>query len=224
MPDILIADDHPLFRDALERAVRIALPEAALHSAVDVHRLLELIEKFPDADLLLLDLHMPGAPGYTALAHIRGQYPGLPVIVISAHEEVSVARRTLAYGAAAYVPKSTSAADIVAAIHSVLAGDVWLPETWLGSNVQLKPGEVDAAERIATLTPQQFRVLAMLAEGKLNKQMAWEMGVSEATIKAHMTAVMRKLGVNNRTQAALIASELALESEPLGAPPEQASG
>jgi DNA-binding NarL/FixJ family response regulator len=221
MPDILIADDHPLFRDALERAVRIALPQATLHSAVDVHQLLELIEQFPEAELLLLDLHMPGAPGYTALAHIRGQYPGLPIIVISAHEEASVARRSLAYGAAAYIPKSTSAADIVAAIHSVLDGDVWLPETWLGSDVQLQPREVAAAARIATLTPQQFRVLAMLAEGKLNKQMAWELGVSEATIKAHMTAVMRKLGVNNRTQAALIASELALEPERLGAPTTQ---
>jgi DNA-binding NarL/FixJ family response regulator len=218
MPDILIADDHPLFRDALERAVRIALPQATLHGAVDVHELLELIEQFPDAELLLLDLHMPGAPGYTALAHIRGQYPGLPIIVISAHEEVSVARRALAYGAAAYMPKSTSAADIVTAIHSVLDGDVWLPEAWLGNDVQLQPGELDAAGRIATLTPQQFRVLVMLAEGKLNKQMAWEMGVSEATIKAHMTAVRRKLGVNNRTQAALIARELALEPERIGAP------
>ncbi len=221
MPDILIADDHPLFRDALERAVRIALPQAPLHSADDVHQLLELTEQFPEAELLLLDLHMPGAPGYTALAHIRGQYPGLPIIVISAHEEASVARRSLAYGAAAYIPKSTSAADIVAAIHSVLDGDVWLPETWLGSDVQLQPREAAAAARPATPTPQPSRVLAMLAEGKLNKQMAWELGVSEATIKAHMTAVMRKLGVNNRTQAALIASELALEPERLGAPTTQ---
>lgn len=219
MPDILIADDHPLFRDALERAVRIALPIADVHSAVDVHELLGLTEAFPDAELLLLDLHMPGARGYTALAHIRGQYPGLPVIVISAHEEAVVARRALAYGAAAYIPKSASVDDIVSAIHSVLDGNVWLPHTLLGNDIELKSTEIDAAARIATLTPQQFRVMTMLAEGKLNKQMAWEVGVSEATIKAHMTAIMRKLGVNNRTQVALIASELALDQERLPAQP-----
>lgn len=219
MPDILIADDHPLFRDALERAVRIALPGADVHSAVDVHGLLGLTEAFPDAELLLLDLHMPGARGYTALAHIRGQYPGLPVIVISAHEEAIVARRALAYGAAAYIPKSASVDDIVGAIHSVLDGNVWLPHTLLGNDIELKSTEIAAAARIATLTPQQFRVMTMLAEGKLNKQMAWEVGVSEATIKAHMTAIMRKLGVNNRTQVALIASELALDQESLPAQP-----
>lgn len=219
MPDILIADDHPLFRDALERAVRIALPGADVHSAVDVHELLGLTEAFPDAELLLLDLHMPGARGYTALAHIRGQYPGLPVIVISAHEEAIVARRALAYGAAAYIPKSASVDDIVSAIHSVLDGNVWLPHTLLGNDIELKSTEIAAAARIATLTPQQFRVMTMLAEGKLNKQMAWEVGVSEATIKAHMTAIMRKLGVNNRTQVALIASELALDQERLRAQP-----
>ncbi|HEU0277164.1 MAG TPA: response regulator transcription factor [Rhodanobacteraceae bacterium] len=213
MPDILIADDHPLFRDALERAVRIALPDAAVHGAVNVEELLALAEAFPDAELLLLDLHMPGASGYTALAHIRGQYPGLPIIVISAHEEALVARRALAHGASAYIPKSAPVADIVSAIGAVLDGDTWLPQTMLGNALQLKPAEVDAAARIAALTPQQFRVMTMLADGKLNKQMAWELGVSEATIKAHMTAIMRKLGANNRTQVALLASELAVESE-----------
>ncbi len=215
MPDILIADDHPLFRDALERAVRIALPLAEVHGAVNVQELLALAEAFPEAELLLLDLHMPGASGYTALAHIRGQYPGLPIIVISAHEEAIVARRALAHGASAYIPKSAPVADIVAAIGAVLDGDTWLPRTMLGDSLQLKPAEADAAARIATLTPQQFRVMAMLADGKLNKQMAWELGVSEATIKAHMTAIMRKLGANNRTQVALLASELAVENEHL---------
>jgi DNA-binding NarL/FixJ family response regulator len=215
MADILIADDHPLFRDALERAVHIALPDASVHGAVDVQELLTLAEAFPDAELLLLDLHMPGASGYTALAHMRGQYPGLPIIVISAHEEALVARRALAHGASAYIPKSAPVADIVAAIGTVLDGDTWLPQTMLGNALELKPAEADAAARVAALTPQQFRVMAMLADGKLNKQMAWELGVSEATIKAHMTAIMRKLGAGNRTQVALLASELAVENEHL---------
>jgi DNA-binding NarL/FixJ family response regulator len=218
MPDILIADDHPLFRDALRRAVLTALPQAHVHSADSVQALLELIERFPEAELLLLDLHMPGARGYSALAHIRGQYPGLPTIVVSGHEEAQVARRALAHGASAYIPKSTASEEIVAAIRAVLDGDVWQPHLLLDGPGELRPDEAAAAAQIAMLTPQQFRVMTMIAEGLLNKQIAWELGVSEATIKAHMTAIMRKLGVNNRTQVALIANHLAVEQESLPAP------
>ncbi|MEO5812250.1 MAG: response regulator transcription factor [Rhodanobacter sp.] len=223
MPDVLIADDHPLFRDALERAVLVALPHAHVHGADSVHALLALIATHRDAELLLLDLHMPGARGYSALAHIRGQYPELPTIVVSGHEEALVAQRAMAHGAAAYIPKSTPVADIVAAIHCVLAGDVWLPQTLLQHDVALKAEEADAAARIATLTPQQFRVMTMLADGHLNKQIAWELSVSEATVKAHMTTIMRKLGVNNRTQVALVASQLAVEQESMPSMPEENS-
>ncbi|MFC5742222.1 response regulator transcription factor [Dyella tabacisoli] len=217
MSDVLIADDHPLFRDALQRAVMAALPQARVHSADSVHGLLALIEQYPEADLLLLDLHMPGARGYSALAHIRGRYPGLPTIVVSGHEEVQVARRALAHGASAYIPKSTPGEDIITAIHHVLDGDVWLPHQLLGGGGGLKPDEADVAARVAALTPQQFRVMTMIAEGLLNKQIAYDLGVSEATVKAHMTAIMRKLGVNNRTQVALAASHLAVDQE--GLPP-----
>ncbi len=220
MPDILIADDHPLFRDALQRAVLAAVPQARVHSAASVQALLDLIEQFPEAELLLLDLHMPGARGYSALAHIRGQYPGLPTIVVSGHEETQVARRALAHGASAYIPKSTASEDIVAAIRAVLDGDVWLPHLLLGGPGELRPDEAAAAAQIATLTPQQFRVMTMIAEGLLNKQIAWELSVSEATVKAHMTAIMRKLGVNNRTQVALIANHLSVEQESMPALPD----
>src|SRR5574337_229161 len=212
----------PLFRDALQRAVLAALPQARVHSADSVHALLGLIEQFPDAELLLLDLHMPGAHGYSALAHIRGQYPGLPTIVVSGHEEAQVARRALAHGASAYIPKSSGGTDIASAIRAVLDGDVWLPPTMLGQTGELKPDEAAAAVRIAALTPQQFRVMSMIAEGLLNKQIARELGVSEATVKAHMTAIMRKLGVNNRTQVALIASHLAVDPDGLPALPQEA--
>ncbi len=211
MSDILIADDHPLFRDAMQRAVISALPHATVHTADDVHNLLALIEQFPDADLLLLDLHMPGARGYSALAHIRGQYPGLPTIVVSGHEESHVVRRAMAHGASAYIPKSTSGEAIVEAIRTVLAGDVWLPHQLPEDDAVLKTDEAAAAARIATLTPQQFRVMTMIAEGLLNKQIAYELRVSEATVKAHMTTIMRKMGVNNRTQVALAASQLAVD-------------
>ena len=218
MPDVLIADDHPLFRDALQRAVVAAVPHASVHCADSVYSLLGLIEQYPDAELLLLDLHMPGARGYSALAHIRGQFPGLPTIVVSGHEDVQVARRALAHGASAYIPKSASVDTIVTAVRRILDGDVWLPPHLSAANGSLDVDEASAASRIAELTPQQFRVLGMIAAGLLNKQIAFELNVSEATIKAHMTAIMRKLHVSNRTQVALCANHLALEQAAL--PPD----
>lgn len=211
MSEILIADDHPLYRDALRRALSQAAPGASLFEASTVPELLALVEAHAEAELLLLDLHMPGARGFSALAHLRGQHPGLPVIVVSAHEEASVARRALAHGATGYIPKSSSAETIVDAIRHVRDGEIWLPPAMGASTAPLKDDEAQIAARIAELTPQQFRVLAMIAEGLLNKQIAYELGVSEATVKAHMTAIMRKLGCNNRTQVALAASQLALD-------------
>lgn len=218
---VLIADDHPLFRDALQRAVLAAVPEATVHTADSVPALFALIETMPEADLLLMDLHMPGARGYSALAHIRGQYPGLPTIVVSGHEEAQVARRAIAHGASAYIPKSAAVETIVEAVRTVLDGDVWLPPQLVIGQVELKADEADMAARVASLTPQQFRVLNMIAEGLLNKQIAYDLGVSEATVKAHMTAIMRKLGVSNRTQVALAASHLDVEKEAL---PDSMSG
>ena len=216
MREVLIADDHPLFRDALKRAVQTEWPNALLHEADSVPALQALIDAHPDAELLLLDLHMPGASGFSALVHVRSQHPGLPIVVVSAHEESAVIARAVAHGASGYIPKSASIGTIVDAVRGVLAGEVWLPESLVGTGAALAPAEADAAARIAELTPQQFRVLAMIAEGLLNKQIAYDLGVSEATVKAHMTAIMRKLGVGNRTQVALLASQLALDGEVIG--------
>jgi DNA-binding NarL/FixJ family response regulator len=214
MREILIADDHPLFRDALKRALTQAVPDARLFDADSVSALQTLIEAHPEAELLLLDLHMPGANGFSALAHVRGQQPGLPVVMVSAQEDVRVIRRAIGHGASGYIPKSASVETIVTAVRRVLDGDVWLPPHLADTAGTLDSAEASAAARIAELTPQQFRVLGMIAEGLLNKQIAYELKVSEATIKAHMTAIMRKLRVNNRTQVALIARQLALN--PLG--------
>jgi len=220
MREILIADDHPLFRDALKRALTQAVPEARLFEADSVNALQTLIESHPEAELLLLDLHMPGANGFSALAHVRGQQPGLPVVMVSAQEDVRVIRRAIGHGASGYIPKSASVETIVQAVRRVLDGDVWLPPHLADAGGALDSSEASAAARIAELTPQQFRVLGMIAEGLLNKQIAYELKISEATIKAHMTAIMRKLRVNNRTQVALIARQLALSpgDEDLPAP------
>ena len=224
MREILVADDHPLFRDALKRALTQAVPDAVMLEADGVASLQALVEEHADAELLLLDLQMPGANGFSTLAYMRAQYPGLPVVVVSAQEDPAVIRRAVAHGASGYIPKSASVDTIVAAVRRILDGDVWLPPFLTHSSGALEAEEASAASRIAELTPQQFRVLGMIAAGLLNKQIAFELNVSEATIKAHMTAIMRKLHVSNRTQVALCASHLALE-QPAAAPqPSEAAG
>lgn len=208
----VIADDHPLFRDALRRVVASHYPDAELLEADSTSSLQTLLTAHDTPDLLLLDLHMPGASGFSGLVHVRAHYPSLPVIVVSGNEEPGVMRRAIAHGASGYIPKSTSLADMAAAIQQVLDGDVWLPPSARASqSVALAPDEADIARRVRDLTPQQFRVLMMLADGLLNKQIAYELGVSEATIKAHMTAILKKLGASNRTQAVVAAARLQLD-------------
>ena len=221
MRTILIADDHPLFRDALRRAVMQVLPDAALREADSVQSLVELAGAHPHADLLLLDLNMPGAHGFSALAHVRASFPALPVVVVSAREEPALMRRAIGHGAAGFIPKSSDIATIGTALHAILDGETWLPPGTAGAHsTALDPEEEALAKRIAELTPQQYRVLAMVCTGLLNKQIAYELDVSEATIKAHMTAILRKLGAHSRTQAVLLAGRLTLEGRSAAPPPD----
>ncbi len=211
--NILIVDDHPLFRHALIQAVRYTLPQANIAETATVAEFYAFLENGPELDIVLLDLHLPGASGFSALVHVRAQYPAIPIVVVSAHEETSVIQRSLAHGAVAYIPKSAPPAHIGEALHAVLAGDSWVPPNLpLSLNDPRARDEADFAERIKALTPQQFRVLMMVAEGLLNKQIAYTLEVSEATIKAHVTAIFRKLGVQNRTQAVLAIGTLNIES------------
>jgi DNA-binding NarL/FixJ family response regulator len=219
MREILIADDHPLFREALRGAVRNALPDAEVHEAEQVGSLLQLIEQHAHAELLLLDLNMPGANGFSALVHVRATWPGLPVVVVSAREDPVTIRRALAHGAAGFIPKSAPVPTLVSALKSVLDGGVWAPAD-SGHHAALEPEEAALARKLAELTPQQFRVLGMVCAGLLNKQIAYELAVSEATIKAHMTAILRKLGVHTRTQAVMLAGKLALDPDAVRPPPE----
>lgn len=212
---VLLADDHPLFRDALRLSVTQAMPGATVLEADSVESLFVQLEQHPGLELLLLDLSMPGAHGFSALIQARTHYPSLPIIVVSGQEDAHVVSRTLAHGAAAYVPKSAASGAIAEALRTVLQGGIWVPsaapKTQASPRTVLAPDERDAARRIATLTAQQFRVLSMLLAGLINKQIAAELDVSEATVKAHMTAILQKLGVSNRTQAVLLAQRLAVD-------------
>ena len=220
MPTLLIADDHPLFREALRGAVARVLPDAQLREADSVEALYTLVEAEPDADLLLLDLNMPGAQGFSALVHLRALHPQLPIVVVSAREEPSVMRRALDHGALGFIPKSADSDTIGEAVGLVLDGERWAPAEAAAAPA-MDRDEHAVAQRLRELTPQQFRVLQMLGEGRLNKQIAWDLNVSEATIKAHVTAVLRKLGVNNRTQAVLMAGRLAVDPDGVVVPPEE---
>ena len=219
MSTILIADDHPLFREALRGAVQRILPDASLCEADSVDALYGLVEANPDADLLLMDLNMPGAHGFSALVHLRALHPQLPVVVVSAREEPAVMRRALDHGALGFIPKSADSETIGIAVGQVLDGERWAPAA-AASAPAMDRDEEAVARRLRELTPQQFRVLQMLGEGRLNKQIAWDLGVSEATIKAHVTAVLRKLGVNNRTPAVLMAGRLAVDPDGVVVPEE----
>lgn len=202
---ILIADDHPLFRAALKQAVLSTLANAEVYEAASMAELEQIVDEEPQADLALLDLHMPGARGFSSLAWLRSQHPQIPVIVISAMDDPSTMRRAADFDASGFLSKSTPLEDIREAIERVLAGQTVFPDD---IHEVEDSDDADTAAKLATLTPQQFRVFMRLADGALNKQIAYELQVSEATIKAHMTAILRKLGLYSRTQAAVLAHQL----------------
>lgn len=212
MPVFLIADDHPLFRAALTQAALGAAPGARVYEAETLDATLAVLEATPDIDLVLLDLHMPGNHGLAGLATMRTRFPDVAVAVCSGQDDPRVVRRTLDHGAVGFIPKRTGMDSIRQAIAAMLDCEIWLPEEVRAqlARTRADPADSALAARLARLTPQQFRVLTLIAEGLLNKQIADRLDVQERTVKAHVTAIFEKLGVRNRTQASLLLRELAL--------------
>ena len=206
---LIVADDHPLFRAALREAVSHVLPETQIIEAGSVAAVEQAAQIHPDADLILLDLYMPDARGFSALAHLRAQYPSIPVAIISAAESASIVRRAMDFGASGFIPKSASIELIGVMLRALLSGELAVPPEYLDAEPNAAEDEVrDLARRLDKLTPQQLRVLLQLADGSSNKLIAQDLGVSEATIKAHVTVILRKLQLERRTQAALLAQRL----------------
>jgi DNA-binding NarL/FixJ family response regulator len=203
----VIADDHPLFRGALKEAVGQLFSATRIFEAGGFDELQGLLEREADMDLVLLDLSMPGVRGFSGLLYLRAQFPGVPVVVVSANEEPDVIRRCMEFGASGFLPKTLGVEVMRTAIHKVLDGGVWTPPDIDLQSTDDKETR-DLVARLATLTPQQVRVLMMLSEGLLNKQIAFELTVSEATVKAHVSAILQKLGVESRTQAVIAASKI----------------
>ncbi len=212
MPTLLIADDHPLFRAALRQAAGEAVADLQVREAESLEGVLAALDAAPDTDLILLDLHMPGNHGLAGLAAIRAQHPGVAVIVVSANDDPRVVRRALDHGAAGYLPKSSGLNELREAIRSVMACEQWLPASLRAAVARAQSSSHDSelAARLASLSPQQFRVLALVAEGLLNKQIADRLDVQERTVKAHLSAIFERLGVRNRTQASVVLRELEL--------------
>jgi len=204
---ITIVDDHPLFRDALRQALSDKFSDLIISEAGSLDGLSGALEGKSETDLVLLDLAMPGVKGFSGLMYLRAQYPEIPVVVVSANEDPSAIRRCIEFGASGFIPKSLPVETIREAVRKVLEGEVWTPpDLDLG---KVGDGEsADLVARLATLTPQQVRVLMMLSEGLLNKQIAYKLSVSEATIKAHVSAILQKLGVDSRTQAVIAVNKI----------------
>jgi DNA-binding NarL/FixJ family response regulator len=204
---LVIADDHPLFRGALREAISGLLEQVDIAEAGTFDDVVALLERGGDVDLVLLDLTMPGVRGFSGLMYMRAQYPSVPVIVVSANDDPTTIRRCMDFGASGFIPKTLGVDAMRAAISRILNGGVWTPpdvDLSAGSNAEA----TELMARMATLTPQQVRVLMMLSEGLLNKQIAYQLSVSEATVKAHVSAILQKLGVESRTQAVIAAAKM----------------
>ncbi|PWR23501.1 response regulator transcription factor [Zavarzinia compransoris] len=200
---VVIADDHPLVRDAMRHALNQSLSDVQVVDASSLDEARQAVDRLGTVDLVILDLNMPGMDGFTGLASMRAAYPLVPVAMVSATNDETVMRRAIEFGAAGFIPKSAPLDTIAEAIGQILEGQVWLPagtgDSAGGASRQ------DIARRLGELTPQQLKVLSMMSQGLLNKQIAYELGVGEATVKAHVTAILKKLGVHSRTQAVIAA-------------------
>lgn len=202
---IIIVDDHPLFRAALKQTLSGGDPSMMVEEAGDLPALSAALDADRDCDLVLLDLNMPGTRGFSGLLLLRAQYPDVPVMICSAVEDGTVIRRSFELGAAGYLHKSVGPIDIRRAIETVLSGEIYVPE---GTELTTVDTQSELMQRLGTLTPQQIRVLMMLSDGLMNKQIAYELSISEATVKAHVSAILQKLDVDSRTQAVIAAARI----------------
>ena len=204
---LVIADDHPMFRDALRQAVASVVEEVKIDEAGTFDELTALLGQDSEVDMILLDLSMPGISGFSVLIYLRAQYPAIPVVVVSASDDIVTIRSSLDFGASGFIPKRFGVETLRDAIVKVMDGDVWVPPD-IDLSAGGDPEMTRLRDRLVTLTPQQVRVLMMLSAGLLNKQIAYELSVSEATIKAHVSAILQKLGVESRTQAVIAAAKI----------------
>lgn len=208
---VAIADDHPLFRAALTQAVLKNVNSVEVLEAENFQDLISVVENNPDIEIIFLDLHMPGNDGFTGLTLLQNHFPDIVVIMVSSDDQLEIMRKAINLGASAFIPKSANLTQISTAIATVLEGEVWLPEhTDINADQQTAAEYQRLAKQLAQLTPQQYTVLASIANGRLNKQIAYDLDIKETTVKKHVSAILVKLEVYNRTQAGLVFQQLML--------------
>lgn len=219
----LLVDDHPLFIEALQLAIRSAYPEARIEQANSIAMAKGSLKSSDRFDLILLDLSMPGTRGFDGLIELRSLYPKLPIVIVSAMEDARIVHEAMTCGAAGFIPKSVKKTELAEAIREVMTGSVVLPKGYSAPSTRtaLSNTNADLAARLATLTPQQMRVLHMLRQGKLNKQIAFELDVGETTVKAHVSEILRKLSVASRTQAVIEVARIDFDEILSGGPLQQ---
>ena len=204
---IIIVDDHPLFRDALKKTLELTLDNPEILTFGNMKDLTTHLDTNNEADVVLLDLMIPGVQGLSGLIQLREKHPAIPVVVITATDTPETIRRCFELGALGFIPKTLPIDEVKVAVTAILKGETWMPATYDPNKVEVSEN-AEIIARLGTLTPQQKRVLKMLSEGMLNKQIAYELSVSEATIKAHVSAILKKLAVSSRTQAAITVSKI----------------
>ncbi len=212
---LLIADDHPLFREAIADVIRSRYPTAEILQSENLEAAAALADQHEDLDLILLDLNMPGMHGLNGLMQLRNESPTIPVVIISAEEDKSIVLQAMTYGAVGFILKSLAREKMIQALEQVLAGQVYLPADVIRSTPDNSRGSrrridehVIAPEMLNSLTRRQLLVLERMANGESNKQIAYTLCIAETTVKAHVSAVLRKLNVNNRIQAVLAAGNI----------------
>ena len=209
LTQVLIIDDHPLFREALSAAVSLSYPATRSREVSNVEDAISVLESDREFDIALLDLNIPGVHGFEGLLKLRTLYPRLPVLVVSGLENEQIIDEAITYGAAGFLPKSLGREVLATAIGTIMAGDVYVPDKMqLAEPPNGAAEKVEIIERLLSLTPQQLRVLFMLREGLLNKQIAYELDVGATTVKKHVSEILRKLKVYSRTQAVIEVSKL----------------
>ena len=212
----IVADDHPMVRDALALGLRGAFPKAEVTLAGTLDETSGALTARPDVDLVILDLDMPGMQGLAGVSMLRSSYPSAPLVIVSATRNAAAMRQVVEMGAAGFIPKSAPMEEIIASVQAAMRGEIILPPS--AGDGMLSPSDADLATRAARMTPQQHRVFALMAEGKPNKIIAYDMQIGEATVKAHVTEILRKMGVHSRSQAIVLAQRLALEPAAMPAP------
>ncbi|RLA21173.1 MAG: DNA-binding response regulator [Gammaproteobacteria bacterium] len=205
---IVIADDHPLFREAVTIVLQRLFPQYQLLSAESLNEVLTILRKEPEIKLVLLDLNLPDSKGMAGITQLKSRFPEVPVVIVSASHELTTIHQALYCGAMGFIPKTEGMSTISEALKVVCSGGRWVPQDYEKSNQKNAEDELSI---FTDLTPMQLKVLFHLRAGESNKEIAGLLFVTEATVKAHITAIFRKLGVSNRTQAVLASQ--ALEAE-----------